>query len=164
MARWPHSHWNPIIVFPNLGCPMSIQFFVSPSDIRLGLLGPGKVGHCLPHTHILDFMVWQSSPNLRERECWPGDSGDSGTQWVHPQTPDDITAPTTTSAWLSRVPVTALIVILSSQSWGHHNRRGFSHCCLSLEFWTFPFPLWQWPSVQPSEWGDMWGSARLLPS
>ena len=52
---------------------MSIQFFVSPSDILLGLSGPGKVGHCLPHahTHTHTFLtLWSTDKVLliSERE------------------------------------------------------------------------------------------------
>lgn len=90
------------------GIPMTIQYYISPSDILLmsdsgmfwnicncvWMLFLKKIKYCC-------VLLW----DCREVQCWPVGLGDSGANWLYTQAPDGICHPTATSAWRPGVTI-----------------------------------------------------------
>lgn len=143
------------------GIPMTIQYYISPSDILLEMSDSGmfwNIRNCIwmlflkVYIYIIKYccvLLW----GCRKGQCWPVGLGDSGANWLYTQAPDGICHPTATSAWRPGVTISmSLYYYFQMMHW----YLRFSKCRHGM--------LLQSTIVQSSLWGALWNDASLLPA
>lgn len=140
---------------------MTIQYYISPSDILLEMSDSGmfwNIRNCIwmlflkVYIYIIKYccvLLW----GCRKGQCWPVGLGDSGANWLYTQAPDGICHPTATSAWRPGVTISmSLYYYFQMMHW----YLRFSKCRHGM--------LLQSTIVQSSLWGALWNDASLLPA